>query len=105
MAATSASPGVPARRTALITVMGTRGDVQPFVALGLHLQRSRGWRVVLAAPPEFRSFVEGWGLEHEDIGLSLQVRGLVAGELGWRQPCAAPSCMLDSAGQPEVVAS
>lgn len=62
------------RKTALITVMGTRGDVQPFVALGLHLAHVRGWRVVLAAPPEFRVFITSYGLEHEDIGISLQVR-------------------------------
>jgi hypothetical protein len=55
--------------------MGTRGDVQPFVALGLHLADARGWRVVLAVPPEYRAFVQGYGLEAEDIGISLQVVG------------------------------
>jgi UDP:flavonoid glycosyltransferase YjiC (YdhE family) len=59
-------------RCIVITAMGTRGDVQPFVALGLHL-RARGWRVVLASPPEFRAFTTSYGLEHEDIGISLQV--------------------------------
>lgn len=101
----AAGGAAPARRTALITVMGTRGDVQPFVALGLHLQRSRGWRVVLAAPPEFRKFVEGWGLEHEDIGLSLQV-GSTAGMVAAR--CCSPvgtrhlasACQLPAAKRP-----
>lgn len=66
------------RRTILLTAMGTRGDVQPFVALGLHLRDARRWRVVLAVPPEYRGFVEGYGLEAEDIGISLQVGPLCA---------------------------
>ena len=43
-------------KVALMTV-GTRGDVQPFVALALGLE-ARGHRVTLAAPPNARSFVE-----------------------------------------------
>lgn len=39
----------PRNRSILICCMGTRGDVQPFVALALHLQQQRGWRAVLAA--------------------------------------------------------
>lgn len=120
----------PRNRSILICCMGTRGDVQPFVALALHLQQQRGWRAVLAAvswgkeracllseagrgaicrvtfpalwypghptahccllpatiysqPPEFRGFITSYGLQHEDIGISLahafaaspQVRG------------------------------
>jgi sterol 3beta-glucosyltransferase len=41
---------------------GTRGDVQPFVALGAELLR-RGHRVLVAARAPFRSFVEAHGLE------------------------------------------
>ncbi len=40
---------------------GSRGDVQPYIALGLGLQRA-GYRVTLAAPALFRSFVEQYGL-------------------------------------------
>lgn len=62
------------RRSILMCTMGTRGDVQPFVALGLHLT-ALGWDVTLAGPPECRAFVAGeHGLQFEDIGLSLQVR-------------------------------
>ena len=41
---------------------GTRGDVQPFVALGLGLKKA-GHKVRLAAPETFKNFVEGFGLE------------------------------------------
>lgn len=40
---------------------GSRGDVQPYVALALTL-KSRGHQPVLAAPENFRAFVEGFGL-------------------------------------------
>lgn len=45
----------------LLAPVGTRGDVQPLVALGRELAR-RGHAVKLAAPANFRSFVEGHGL-------------------------------------------
>ncbi|UQA59110.1 glycosyltransferase [Polyangium aurulentum] len=45
---------------------GTRGDVQPFVALGAELLR-RGHRVLLAARAPFRSFVEEHGLEFHEM--------------------------------------
>src|SRR3712207_4984011 len=41
---------------------GTRGDVQPFVALGAELSR-RGHRAVIAAKAPFRSLVEDHGIE------------------------------------------
>ncbi|MBI3242142.1 MAG: glycosyltransferase family 1 protein [Chloroflexi bacterium] len=47
--------------TVTLLTSGTRGDVQPYVALGLGLQAA-GWRVVVATHPEFRSLVEGYGL-------------------------------------------
>ncbi|QRN94346.1 glycosyltransferase family 1 protein [Archangium violaceum] len=45
---------------------GSRGDVQPFVALGSELIR-RGHRVVLAARAPFRSFVEEHGLDFFEL--------------------------------------
>jgi UDP:flavonoid glycosyltransferase YjiC (YdhE family) len=51
----------PSLRFAALT-WGTRGDVQPFVALGAELVR-RGHRVLLAARAPFRSFVESHGLD------------------------------------------
>jgi UDP:flavonoid glycosyltransferase YjiC (YdhE family) len=48
-------------------VVGSRGDVQPFVALGQTL-RKHGHRVRLATHPTFKKFVEENGLEFFDIG-------------------------------------
>ncbi|MCL7452933.1 MAG: glycosyltransferase [Anaerolineae bacterium] len=44
-----------------ILTYGTRGDVQPYIALGLALQRA-GHTVRLAAPEVFRDLVTGYGL-------------------------------------------
>lgn len=52
----------------VIQVVGSRGDVQPFVALGQVLQRQYGHRVRLATHGTFRAFVEENGLEFFDIG-------------------------------------
>lgn len=45
----------------LVLTYGTRGDVQPYVALALGL-RAAGHDVTLAAPARFRGFVESHGL-------------------------------------------
>jgi UDP:flavonoid glycosyltransferase YjiC (YdhE family) len=52
----------------LITIVtaGSRGDVQPYVALGLGLRRA-GHRVRLATHETFRDFVAGYGLEFEAL--------------------------------------
>jgi len=44
-----------------IFTYGTRGDVQPYIALALGLM-DKGHAVVLAAPENFREFVEGFGV-------------------------------------------
>lgn len=51
----------------VIQIVGSRGDVQPFVALGLELQKF-GHRVRIATHGSFRSFVENAGLEFFNIG-------------------------------------
>ena len=51
----------------VIQVVGSRGDVQPFVALGNELQR-HGHRVRLATHPVFEHFVRNEGLEFYPIG-------------------------------------
>ncbi|KFY22704.1 hypothetical protein V493_06383 [Pseudogymnoascus sp. VKM F-4281 (FW-2241)] len=51
----------------VIQVVGSRGDVQPFVALGNELQRS-GHRVRLATHDTFKSFVTDAKLEFFPIG-------------------------------------
>jgi UDP:flavonoid glycosyltransferase YjiC (YdhE family) len=45
-----------------IVTAGTQGDVQPYVALGLGLQRV-GHQVRLVAPPRFQSFIQQWSLD------------------------------------------
>ncbi|THW29042.1 UDP-Glycosyltransferase/glycogen phosphorylase [Aureobasidium pullulans] len=52
----------------VIHVVGSRGDVQPFVALGKVLKEQYGHRVRLATHPVFRDFVTENGLEFFNIG-------------------------------------
>ena len=52
----------------VIHVVGSRGDVQPFVALGKVLREKYGHRVRLATHGTFKSFVEDNGLEFFCIG-------------------------------------
>ncbi len=47
----------------LITTFGTRGDIQPFVALGKGLQAA-GYDVAICSPEGFKSFVESHGLNY-----------------------------------------
>lgn len=51
----------------LIPLVGSRGDVQPGVALGLELER-RGHTVVVGAPPNFVDFVDRAGLTARQFG-------------------------------------
>lgn len=51
----------------VIHVVGSRGDVQPFVALGQILKGTYGHRVRLATHPTFRTLVEENGLEFFSI--------------------------------------
>ena len=55
------------RLNVVIHVVGSRGDVQPFVALGTELQRF-GHRVRLATHGVFEEFVRNSGLEFFPIG-------------------------------------
>ncbi|OQD93177.1 hypothetical protein PENSOL_c034G04596 [Penicillium solitum] len=56
-----------AKLNVVIQVVGSRGDVQPFVALGNELKR-HGHRVRLATHDMFESFVRDSGLEFYPIG-------------------------------------
>jgi len=62
-----------------IIANGSRGDVQPFVALGVGL-RAAGFTVHVAAPTPFRTFVEERGLVFED--LEFDPRQVLTDELG-----------------------
>ena len=55
------------RMNVVIHVVGSRGDVQPFVALGTELQRF-GHRVRLATHGVFEDFLRSSGLEFFPIG-------------------------------------
>ena len=52
----------------VVHVVGSRGDVQPFIALGRVLKDTYGHRVRLATHSTFRAFVEENGLEFFSIG-------------------------------------
>ena len=52
----------------VIQVVGSRGDVQPFLALGKFLKKEFGHRVRVATHGNFKNFVEDEGLEFYNIG-------------------------------------
>ena len=56
----------------LLSTIGSRGDVQPMVALALALQRL-GHDACLCAPPDFGEWVRGMGIEFVPVGP--EVRG------------------------------
>jgi sterol 3beta-glucosyltransferase len=47
----------------LITTFGTRGDIQPYIALGIGLKKA-GYEVAICTPEGFRSFIESNGLDY-----------------------------------------
>ncbi|OIW26165.1 UDP-Glycosyltransferase/glycogen phosphorylase [Coniochaeta ligniaria NRRL 30616] len=58
----------PPKLNVVIQIVGSRGDVQPFVALGQVLKETYGHRVRIATHSTFQSFVEENGLEFFNIG-------------------------------------
>lgn len=52
----------------VIQIVGSRGDVQPFIALGKVLKNTYGHRVRLATHPTFKHFVQENGLDFFSIG-------------------------------------
>lgn len=58
----------PPRLNIVIQVAGSRGDVQPFIALGCALQREHGHRVRIATHAAFEDFVRSSDLEFYPIG-------------------------------------
>lgn len=81
----------------VIQVVGSRGDVQPFISLGRVLKDAYGHRVRLATHPNFKDFVQENGLEFFSIGadpsrlmafmvknprLMPGLRSLVSGDVG-----------------------
>lgn len=73
-------------KIALLT-LGTRGDTQPFIALGKAL-KVRGYDVVLGAPENCRTWIEDHGLAYLSVGVdmrafvqSLEARRVMAGNV------------------------
>lgn len=64
----SAAGEAPPPLNIVIHVVGSRGDVQPFVALGRELKDKYGHRIRLATHGTFKKFVEENGLEFFEIG-------------------------------------
>ncbi|KAF7551394.1 hypothetical protein G7046_g7738 [Stylonectria norvegica] len=58
----------PPKLNIVIQIVGSRGDVQPFVALAKVLKDTYGHRVRIATHPTFQTFVEENGLEFFSIG-------------------------------------
>jgi vancomycin aglycone glucosyltransferase len=58
----------------LLSTIGSRGDVQPLVALAVALRKS-GQQVRLCVPPDFREWIEGLGFDVVPIGPELRSTG------------------------------
>ncbi|MES1242395.1 MAG: glycosyltransferase [Acidobacteriota bacterium] len=58
----------------LLSTIGSRGDVQPLVALASEL-RALGQEVRLCVPPDFREWIEGLGMPVTPIGPELRSTG------------------------------
>ncbi len=66
----------------LLSTIGSRGDVQPLVALGLEL-KALGQEVRLCVPPDFQDWIESLGMPVTPIGPELRPAGKA-------NPSAAP---------------
>lgn len=66
----------------LLSTIGSRGDVQPLVALGLALE-ALDQQVRFCVPPDFRDWIEGLGMPVTPIGPELR-------STGKSNPAAAP---------------
>ncbi|RPA96557.1 UDP-Glycosyltransferase/glycogen phosphorylase [Choiromyces venosus 120613-1] len=64
----SASPPTPPKLNIVVMIIGSRGDVQPFVAISKILKDKYGHRVRLATHPAFRDFITGEGVEFFSVG-------------------------------------
>jgi UDP:flavonoid glycosyltransferase YjiC (YdhE family) len=67
--ASALRPKVPRPRLNIVVmVIGSRGDIQPFIRIGKLLQEKGGHRVRLATHPAFKDFVSDSGLEFFSVG-------------------------------------
>jgi sterol 3beta-glucosyltransferase len=54
-----------------IAAIGSRGDVQPYIALGIGLQKA-GFRVSLSAPAMFHDLISAYGVRHLPVSVNPQ---------------------------------
>ncbi|KAJ3553296.1 hypothetical protein NM688_g3691 [Phlebia brevispora] len=57
---------IPAKHFVCLTI-GSRGDVQPYIALGLGLKKE-GHVVTIVTHEEYKGWIEGFGLQHRSAG-------------------------------------
>jgi vancomycin aglycone glucosyltransferase len=72
----------------LFSTIGSRGDVQPVVALASHL-KALGHKVRVCVPPDFRAWIESLGIPVTPIGP--EVRGFAASRPAATQPQKPPA--------------
>ena len=58
-------------KTILLSTIGSRGDVQPLVALAVELRKS-GHHPKFCLPPNFKDWIESLGFEFAPIGIDVQ---------------------------------
>jgi sterol 3beta-glucosyltransferase len=54
-------------RTFTMLTIGSRGDVQPYIALGVRLMQD-GHKCVIVTHEEFKDWIESYGIEHRQAG-------------------------------------
>jgi sterol 3beta-glucosyltransferase len=54
-----------------ITTLGSRGDLQPFIALGLGLRKA-GYEVVIISSKNDEAFAKGFGLDYHALAVDIQ---------------------------------
>lgn len=82
--------------TIVILTYGSRGDVQPLIALGVGLTR-RGYRVRLAAPETFAPLVASYGLEFAPLPGDPRALSRTLVERGAATPLAVIGVLFDHA--------
>jgi len=89
-------PPLQTMKTINILTIGSRGDVQPYLALGVGLKRA-GYQVRLTTHDTFKDLIKSYGLDFFPIGGNVQA--IVQGEAGQatiesgRNPFKALSCL------------
>jgi vancomycin aglycone glucosyltransferase len=83
----------------LLSTIGSRGDVQPLVALAVEL-RAQGHQSRVCAPPDFRDLIEGYGLPFVPVGPEVRHAGSARSTTSKPSPEALRQLVTDTiAGQ------